>query len=211
MKCSVPPTDRTGQSSRRRTTSTRSSAPCVTRWLYATEDEIGQQKTCPDCHSVVEITPPRPKPRRVNEVLDTDYEGQLFALSEPVSREIYETAESGQNPKTMGEQALRNAEREYDRQVTRRRMSCRRVRSGRASFDFSRTPRSCCGSWWPRCCWGAWLKLTLATVAWSSAGGTEWFLALMGTTALIALMVLSVHPDRRHLFGDSAGFGQRAG
>jgi DNA-directed RNA polymerase subunit M/transcription elongation factor TFIIS len=165
--------------------------PVCDTLLYATEDKIGQQMTCPDCYSVVEITPPRPKPRRVNEVLDTDYEGQLFALSEPVAREVYETAESGQNPRTLGEQALRNAEREYDRQATETyELPSSPLWTG--LFRFLPHAAVVLRFLVAAMLLGALVKLTMATVAWSSAGGAEWFLALIGTTALVALAVLSV-------------------
>jgi hypothetical protein len=88
--------------------------PVCDTLLYANPQEIGQQKTCPDCHSPVEIIAPRRKPRRVNPVRDEDFEGHEFVLGEPVSLDIYRQTERGENPKTMGEAALRNAEREYD-------------------------------------------------------------------------------------------------
>ena len=76
--------------------------PTCDTLVYATEDEIGQQKTCPDCFSIVTITRPRPKPRRVNEVVDADYEGQLFTLSEPVSLDIYHQHRSWAGPQDAG-------------------------------------------------------------------------------------------------------------
>ncbi len=165
--------------------------PVCDTLLYASEDEIGQQMTCPDCYSVVEITPPRPRPRRVNEVLDADYEGQLFALSEPVPRATYEAADSGQNPKTLGEQALRNAEREYDRQATENfELPSSPLWTG--LFQFLPHTAVVLRFVVAAMLLGGMAKLTLATVAWSSAGGAEWFLALIGTTALVALTVLSV-------------------
>jgi DNA-directed RNA polymerase subunit M/transcription elongation factor TFIIS len=88
--------------------------PTCDTLVYVTADEIGQQKTCPDCFSIVEVTQPRPKPRRVNEVVDADYEGHTFKLSEPVSLDIYHRTERGLDPKTLGEEALRKAEQAYD-------------------------------------------------------------------------------------------------
>ncbi len=89
--------------------------PTCDTLIYATEDEIGQRRTCPDCLSPIEIKRPRPKPRRVNEVVDTDYEGALFTLSDPVPLDIHHCTERGLAPRTEGEDALRRAEQEYER------------------------------------------------------------------------------------------------
>ena len=89
--------------------------PVCDTLLYASPDEIGKRKDCPDCHSSVEIKAPRRKPRRVDPVREEDYEGHEFVLSEPVPVDIHRQTEQGKNPKTMGEDALRNAEREYER------------------------------------------------------------------------------------------------
>ncbi len=138
-----------------RTTSSPSSVPSCDTLMYATEDEIGQQKTCPDCFSIVEITRPRPKPRRVNEVVDADYEGQLFTLSEPVSLDIYRRTEAGLEPKTMGEEALRKAEREHRPAQARRVRTAGDSTCGMASSDSSRMRPSSCVGWSPPCCSGA--------------------------------------------------------
>jgi hypothetical protein len=140
---------------------------------------------------VVEITRPHPKPRRVNEVIDADYEGQVFSLSEPVPRDIYNATESGQNPKTLGEQALRDAERELDRQVEETfELPSSPLWTGLFRF----LPHATVLLRWlvSAVLLGGITKLTLATVAWSGVGGPVWFLALLGTAALVMLTVLSV-------------------
>ncbi|MHB9078302.1 MAG: hypothetical protein ACYC3X_12490 [Pirellulaceae bacterium] len=165
--------------------------PVCDTLLYATEDEIGQHKTCLDCYSEVEITRPRPKPRRVNDVVDADYEGQVFALSEPVSRDIYDATTSSYDPKSFGQQALRNAERELDRQ-------------NEETFELPSSPlwtglfrfladASVVVRWLVSAALlGSMAKLTLATIAWMSAGGPELFWALVGAMGLVVLTVLSV-------------------
>ncbi|MHB0957399.1 MAG: DUF4013 domain-containing protein [Pirellulaceae bacterium] len=165
--------------------------PVCDTLLYATEDEIGQRMTCPDCYSQVEITRPRPKPRRVNEVIDANFEGQLFSLSEPVPRDIYHGTESGQDPKTFGEQALRDAERELDRK-TEDSFELPASPLWTGLFQFLADAAVLMRFLVSAALLGGITKLSMATVAWSTAGGAEWFLALIGTTALVALTVLSV-------------------
>ncbi len=50
--------------------------------LYVRPDQIGQQVTCPDCHSAVPVKAPKPKPAPPPEEEDED----TFRLSEPVDR-----------------------------------------------------------------------------------------------------------------------------
>ncbi|MFW6170328.1 MAG: hypothetical protein ACODAD_07555, partial [Planctomycetota bacterium] len=85
--------------------------PVCDAMLQATEEEIGTEKKCPDCFSLIEIRRPPPKRPRVNPVVQSDEADEDFTLSEPVSLDIYKpTAEDGA-PRTMGEEALRNARR----------------------------------------------------------------------------------------------------
>ena len=96
------------------TTSLPSSVPRVTPCCMPPKTKLASRRRVRIALSIVAITRPRPKPRRVNEVVDADYEGQLFTLSEPVSLDIYRRTEAGLAPKTLGEDALRKAERELD-------------------------------------------------------------------------------------------------
>ena len=87
--------------------------PVCDTLVYVTEKEIGQRRTCPDCFSTIDITPPRPKPRRVNEVDDADYaDDEPFELSAPAELDLYRPSGRDGPTRTVGEQALRNAERE---------------------------------------------------------------------------------------------------
>ena len=163
--------------------------PACDTLMYATEDEIGQRRTCPDCSSIVEITRPRPKPRRVNEVVEADYEGQLFTLSEPVSLDIYRRTEAGLEPKTMGEDALRKAEQELD-QRKQEEFELPAIPLWDGLFRF--LPHASIIMRWlvSAALLGGVAKLALATVTWADAGGVGWFAALLGTVAIIALTVV---------------------
>jgi hypothetical protein len=77
--------------------------------LQATADEIGSTKICPDCFSSMEVKPPPPKPRRVNPVVVSDYAHDDYTLSEPAELSIYRPSAEDANPRTIGEEALRNA------------------------------------------------------------------------------------------------------
>ncbi len=87
---------------------------CDTRF-YAREEDIGQQRECPDCYTLVVIERPAPKTKRVNDVVDADYEGEDFVLGAPVELDVYKSSLEA-SPKTMGEDALRRAERELNEQ-----------------------------------------------------------------------------------------------
>jgi DNA-directed RNA polymerase subunit M/transcription elongation factor TFIIS len=164
--------------------------PTCDTLVYATDDEIGQQRICPDCLSIVQITRPRPKPRRVNEVVEANYEGQLFTLSEPVSLDIYRRTEAGLEPKTMGEDALRKAQRELDdRKQEEFELPAIPLWDGLFRF----LPHASVIMRWlvSAALLGGIAKLATATVTWAAAGGVGWFAALMGTVAIIALTVVS--------------------
>ena len=77
--------------------------------IYATEGEIGGTKNCPDCFSPVEVRRPKPKPQRVSDVVEADYEGDLFTLSQPEELEVYKKDADDLVAKTVGEQALSDA------------------------------------------------------------------------------------------------------
>jgi hypothetical protein len=165
--------------------------PVCDTLLYASPREIGKQKTCPDCHSLVEITAPRRKPRRVNPVRDEDYEGHEFVLSEPVSLDIYRQTERGEDPKTIGEQALRNAEREYDiKHSDDAEPPAVPMWTGLFSFF----PASPVVLRWIvfALIIGFVSKLSMMILGWDASGGVaERFFSLIGTTAQVMLFVVT--------------------
>ena len=86
--------------------------PVCDTMIYATEAEIGTTKACPDCYSALVVPPPRPKPRRVSDVVDSDYANDELVLGPPAELEIYRPADKDVAPRTVGETALAQAERE---------------------------------------------------------------------------------------------------
>ncbi len=83
--------------------------PICDTMLQATAEEIGTSRACPDCYSQVVVTAPRPKARRVNEVVVSDYANDDYKLSDPVDMDVYHPSASDVAPRTVGEEALRNA------------------------------------------------------------------------------------------------------
>ncbi len=88
--------------------------PVCDTLIYATAEEIGQERTCPDCFSKVIIQAPRPKPRRVNDVVEADYDDEDFVLGAPVELDVFKPSAHEPTPKTVGEESLLRAQRELD-------------------------------------------------------------------------------------------------
>lgn len=89
--------------------------PVCDTLIYATPDEIGTRKPCPDCYSSVEITPPRKKPRKVSDVVDADYEGDSFRLGEPADLSVYRQVRDVTGPAHGVEDVLARAQMEWQR------------------------------------------------------------------------------------------------
>ncbi len=83
--------------------------PVCDTMLQATAAEIGTRKECPDCFSPIEVKRPKPKPQRVNEVKDADYEDDEFVLDAPAPLDVFTPTDQGTAPRTLGEEALRKA------------------------------------------------------------------------------------------------------
>ncbi len=163
--------------------------PTCDTLLYATEDEIGQPKTCPDCFSIVEVKRPRAKPQRVNKVVDADYAGDSFKLSEPVPLDIYHQTELGLNPKTLGEEALRRAEQAYDeRKAGESELPPIPLWDG--LFRFLPHLPMAARLLFAALLLGGTAKLLMATVIWASVGGRGTMVALFATLALAILVVV---------------------
>jgi hypothetical protein len=164
--------------------------PVCDTLVYATLDEVGSTKTCPDCYSPVTIPRPRKKPRRVNEVVETEYDGMLFKLSDPVPLPSYASGSTGVTTNTEGEAALRRAEREYDeKKVEEPDPILAPFWTG--LLQFARDPAVMA-----RGVVGAGLlasigKLLMATILWAGTPGVTWFYALAGSVAVLVLTVLT--------------------
>lgn len=166
--------------------------PVCDTLLYASPDEIGKRKNCPDCHSSVEITAPRRKPRRVDPVRDEDYEGHEFVLSEPVPVDVYSQTEQGKNPKTLGEEALRNAEREYERKHAEEDVEPPATPLWTGLFSFF--PASPVILRWVvfALMIAVACKLSLMIHGWNASGGAmQQFFSLAGTTARSLIFIIT--------------------
>jgi len=158
--------------------------------VYATPEDIGQRRTCPDCGSPVVITAPRTKPRRVEHVSDADYEGQLFTLSEPAKLDVYQPSAPGTAARTMGEDALRKAEEAYDqRKGEEPTLPPIPLWDGLFRFlphlpIFGRLVAS-------SILLAMLAKLAMAVPVWADEIGSVQFLALLGTVGLLVLVVAS--------------------
>lgn len=164
--------------------------PTCDTMLYATENEVGKQLKCPDCNSIVTVTRPRPKPKRVNDVVDADYEGQLFTLSEPVSLDIYHRTEAGLTPKTLGEDALRKAEEEYDRR-RQQEPDLPPIPLWDGLFRFLPHAPIIARLVVSGVLLGCVPLLLFAVAQWFQGKGTVVFAAIFGTALLIALVVIT--------------------
>lgn len=82
--------------------------PVCDTMLNATEDEIGTTMKCPDCFSSIQIKRPPPKRPRVNPVAESE-DKEEFKLSDPVPLDIYRPTDKDAAPRTLGEEALRDA------------------------------------------------------------------------------------------------------
>lgn len=163
--------------------------PTCDTLLYATEDEIGQSKTCPDCFSIVEVKRPRVKPQRVNKVVDADYAGDLFKLSDPVPLDIYHQTELGLNPKTLGEEALRRAEQAYDeRRASESELPPIPLWDG--LFRFLPHPPMVVRLLIAALLLGGTAKVLMTTVIWANEGGRGTMAALFAALALAILVVV---------------------
>ena len=163
--------------------------PTCDTLVYATEDEIGQQRTCPDCLSIVTITRPRPKPRRVNEVVDADYEGPSFTLSEPAPLDLYHRTELGLDPKTLGEAALRKAEQAYDERKQQESV-LPAIPLWDGLFRFLPHLPMVMRIVFSAALLGGTTKLALASIVWASAGGIGQIAALFATIVVVALTAI---------------------
>lgn len=90
--------------------------PVCDTMLEATEDEIGTTKKCPDCFSLIEIKRPPPTRRRVHRRPESEGEEEDFVLSDPVPLDVYRPTDREGVPRTVGEEALRNARRAREEQ-----------------------------------------------------------------------------------------------
>ncbi len=86
---------------------------CDTR-IYASEADIGQERKCPDCYSPVIIKRPPVRPKRVNEVVEANYEGDDFQLEAPSDRNVYRPTTYDITPRGMADDTLRRAEQALD-------------------------------------------------------------------------------------------------
>lgn len=166
--------------------------PVCDTLVYATPDEVGHTKTCPDCYSPVTITGPRSKPRRTNEVVESDFDGMLFKLSDPVTRPSYASNSSAHGSfVTEGEAALRRAEHEYEVKEAEERASTLSPFWGDL-LQFVGDPAVIA-----RWVVGAVLltiigKMLAATISWAGAPGGTWLFALLGFMALPVLVAPTV-------------------
>ncbi len=66
----------------------RVQCPVCDTMIYASANELGRTKTCPDCYTEVLIKRPAPKPRRVNKVVEVE-DDESFTLEDPADLEVY--------------------------------------------------------------------------------------------------------------------------
>jgi DNA-directed RNA polymerase subunit M/transcription elongation factor TFIIS len=154
--------------------------------LYASEGETGQQKTCPDCGSSVLIQRPPRKPKKRFDVNEKEYESDSFQLDEPAPRPVYVPSTLGSPTRTLGEQALQEAERRRrEREEAENGLPGAPLWTGLFTFlaDAKVLVRICAiGGILAVAAW-----LTLASIRWAQQGGGIWFFALLGCVGLVAL------------------------
>ncbi len=83
--------------------------PVCDTMLQATDADIGTRVECPDCFSPIEVKRPRPKPRRVSDVVESNYEDDEFALDAPATLDVYKPTKRSTSARSIGEEALRKA------------------------------------------------------------------------------------------------------
>jgi len=160
--------------------------PVCDTLLYASDGETGQQKTCPDCGSSVLIQRPPRKRKKRFDVDEKEYESDSFQLDEPAPRPVYTPSALGSPTRTLGEQALQEAERRRrEREEAENGLPGAPLWTGLFTFlaDAKVLVRICAmGGILAVAAW-----LTLATFSWVLQGGAIWFLALLGCVGLVAI------------------------
>lgn len=153
--------------------------------IYATDDEIGTTKNCPDCFSPVEVQRPKPKPRRVSEVVEADYEGDSMVLSEPVDLSVYRKSAEETVAKSVGEQALKDAwQRQRERETANPDLPHHPFWTG--LFKFLWDSRAIIRLLAVAGLVALQVKLTILTIGLVQAGGAMLFAALLTTVGALA-------------------------
>lgn len=166
--------------------------PVCDTMLQVTEEEIGTEKKCPDCFSFIEIRRPPPKRPRVNPVVESDETDEEFTLSDPVSLDIYKPTAGDSEPRTVGEEALRNARRAGAQRATAAPDSdLSPLWTG--MFDFLYDPVTIVRIAIPGILLGGLMKLAFVVAgAAFSPNPMHQFLGMIGSVAAVVLGVITI-------------------